>query len=91
MPRKIDEQIDAVRRFLDVSNLTILKKNDLAVSFRGSASGLNELNTMKANIMVQIAVNKALKIDAPAFNNAEFEDSIEYASTLITEHKNSIH
>lgn len=46
---------------------------------------------MKANIMVQIAVNKALKIDAPAFNNAEFEDAIEYALTLTTEHKNSIH
>lgn len=87
LPRKIDEQIDAVRRFLDVSNLAVLKKNDLAVSFRGSASGLNELNIMKANIMVQIAVNKALKIDAPAFNNAEFEDAIEYALTLTTEHK----
>ena len=86
-PRKIDEQIKAVREFLDVSTLSVFNRRDIAVNFRESASGLNEINTIKANIMVQIAINQALEINAPKFNREKFNDAIEYALTLTMEHE----
>lgn len=42
---------------------------------------------MKANAMVQIATNKALKVDAPKFNKKKFETAVQYALTLTTQHK----
>ena len=83
--RKIDEQIKAVREFLDVATLSVFTRRDIAVNFRESTSGLNEINTIKANIMVQIAINKALEIEAPKFNRRKFNDAIEYALTLTME------
>ena len=85
--RKIDEQIKAVREFLDVATLSVFTRRDIAVNFRESTSGLNEINTIKANIMVQIAINKALEIEAPKFNRRKFNDAIEYALTLTMEHE----
>ena len=43
---------------------------------------LTESNTVKANAMVQIAINKAMKIDAPKYNKQKFEDAAQYALTL---------
>lgn len=86
-PRRIDEQIKALREFLDVATLSVFNRKDIAVNFRGSASGLNAVNTIKANIMVQIAINKALKIDAPKYNRKKFNDAVEYTLTLTTEHE----
>lgn len=86
LPRKKDEQIKKVREFLNVATLSVLKKRDLAVSFKSSTCELNESNTVKANAMVQIAINKALKVDAPRFNKSDFEDVIKYALTLTQKH-----
>ena len=68
MPRQKNEQIKALRTFLNVATLTVLGKRDMAVSFRSSTQDLTEASTVKANAMVQIATNKALKIEAPRFN-----------------------
>lgn len=87
LPRQIDEQIKAVREFLHVSSLTVLKKRNLAVSFRSASQQLTEANIIKANVMVQIAMNQALKSEVPRFNKKQFEDAIEYALTLTREHK----
>lgn len=87
LPRKINEQIKQIREFLNVATLTVLTKRDMAVSFRSSAEGLSQVNTIKANAMVQIAVNKALKIDAPRFNKAKFEEASAYALTLTRNHE----
>lgn len=87
LPRKRDEQIKEVRRFLNVATLTMLCRRDMAVSFRSSAEGLTEANTIKANAMVQIATNKALKIDAPKFNKRKFEEVAQYALTLTRNHE----
>lgn len=59
----------------------------MAVSFRSQAEGLTEANTIKANAMVQIAVNKALKTDAPKFNKRKFEEAAQYALTLTRNHE----
>lgn len=75
LPRHKDEPIKALRTFLNVSTLNVLRKRDMAVSFRNSTEDLTESCIVKANAMVQIAINKALKVDAPRFNKKQFEDS----------------
>lgn len=87
LPRKKDEQIKEVRKFLNVATLTVLSKRDMAVNFRSSTEELTEASTIKANAMVQIATNKALKIDAPKFNKKKFEEAAKYALTLTRNHE----
>lgn len=86
IPRKIDEQIKRVRNFLKVSTLSVLTKQDMAASFRSCSDGITESNTIKANIMVQIAVNEALQVDAPKFNKKAFEKAADYALSLTENH-----
>lgn len=86
LPRKVDEQIERVRTFLQVSSLTVFKERDMAVSFRNYEKEMNDSNIIKANIMVQIAINKAMTIEAPKFNKAKFEEAAEYALTLTQNH-----
>jgi len=87
LPRKINEQIIKVREFLKVSSLTIFKKAEIGVSFRSSNLDIFPENIIKANIMVQIATNKALEFkDAPKYNKKMFLEAIEYALTLTEKH-----
>lgn len=85
-PRKKDEQIQALREFLNVATLTVFTKRDMAVSFRSSTEELPESSVVKANAMVQIATNKALEVDAPRFKKKKFESMVEYALSLTTKH-----
>jgi addiction module HigA family antidote len=86
LPRKTDEQIECLRKFLQVASLTVFKKKDMAVSFRNCGENMNDSNIIKANIMVQIAINKARKVDAPQYNRNKFKDAAEYALSLTTKH-----
>ncbi len=88
LPKKIDEQIKNVREFLNVSTLSVLAKKDFAVSFRCSSDKLTEANRIKSNIMVQIAINEALKKQAPKYNKSTFEKAINYALKLTNNHNN---
>lgn len=85
--RKIDDQIKKVREFLGISSLTLLAQEDFAVSYRSEKNELTESNIVKANIMVQIAMNKALEQeDVKEYNEEKFKQVIEYALSLTTEH-----
>lgn len=86
LPRKKDEQIKRVREFLQVATLTVFTKKDMAVSFRSASEEITDANIIKANTMVQIAINKALKVSAPKFNKSKFEEAIHYALTLTQNH-----
>ncbi len=86
LAREKDTQIKVVREFLKVSTLTVFKNRDMAVSFRRNTKELTEANTVKANIMVQIATNKALTIKAPKYNRIKFKDKVQYALTLTNDH-----
>ncbi|MCM1063364.1 MAG: HigA family addiction module antitoxin [Eubacterium sp.] len=86
LPRKIDEQIRQVREFLNVATLSVLTKRDMSVNFRSSTEELTRSNTVKANAMIQIAVNKVLKTNAPKFEKAKFEKAVKYALTLTRNH-----
>lgn len=86
-PRQTENQIHALRKFLQVSTLSVLKKRDMAVSFRSSGLNLSEANISKANAMVQIATNFALEVEAPKFNKKKFEEAVSFALKQTTNHK----
>lgn len=86
LARNIDEQIKKVREFLRVSSLNVLKENNLAVSFRSYSENLSESNIIKANTMVQIAINKVLQTETPKYNKKRFEQAVEYCLTQTTNH-----
>lgn len=88
LPRKKDEQIKCIREFLNVATLSVFTKRDMAVSFRSSIKDITEGSIVKANVMVQIAINKVLKTDAPKFNKKKFEEAVKYALTLTRNHDN---
>ena len=86
LPRQIDKQIAQVRALLGISSLCVLQDVDMAVSFRSYSTSLSQSNIVNANIMVQLAINQALKIDAPKYNKKNFIEAVEYALTLTSEH-----
>ena len=86
LSRKTDEQITKVRNFLNVSTLTVLQKKDMAVSFRSDTGELSESNIIKANVMVQIATNIALKMEAPNFNRSRFQEAVMFALKFTKDH-----
>ena len=87
LPRKKDEQIKELRRFLNVATLSVFARRDMAVSFRSSSKDLSEANIIKANIMVQLATHITLKRDVPKYNKKKFEDAVEYVLALTKEHE----
>lgn len=87
LPRKIDEQIIEVRKFLKVATLSVFKKKDMAVSFRSASNKISDANVVKANAMVQIAINNALTIDAPKYNKLKFKQAVDYALSLTKNHE----
>ncbi len=86
LPRKTDEQIKCLREYLNVASLSVFTRQNMTVSFRSVFQDMKEANTARANAMVQIAINQALKIDAPKFDKRKFEKAADYALTLTTQH-----
>jgi addiction module HigA family antidote len=86
LSRKVDEQIKYVREFLSVSSLTVLEGRNLAVSFRSYAEELSRSNIVNANAMVQIAINRALKVETPKYNKKKFEKAVDFALTQTKNH-----
>ena len=80
-------RIREVRRFLGVASLAVLKKPDLAVSFRSANSTISEANVIRANALVQIAVNLALQTDSPKFDKARFRTAANHALSLTCDHE----
>lgn len=86
LPRQKDEQIKQVREFLNVATLSVFSKRDMAVNFRSSTKKITEGSIIKANVMVQIATNKALKIKTSKFDKKKFKNAVKYALTLTKNH-----
>lgn len=82
LPRKKKEQVIELRNFLNVASLEVFKNKDMFVRFRGNISE-EQSNIIKANIMVQIATNIALKkTETPKYDKHKLNDAIEYALTI---------
>ncbi|MDO4280000.1 MAG: HigA family addiction module antitoxin [Peptococcaceae bacterium] len=88
LPRQKDAQMKAVREFLGISSLTLLAKPDWAVRFRSATAHLSEGNIVKANVMVQIALNQALATATHKFNQDKFAQAVDRALTLTTAQEN---
>lgn len=86
LPRMLAEQVQQLRSFLQVASLTVLTERDMAVSFRSSTTKMSKQNIAKANTMVQIATNKALKVEAPPYDKKKFKQAIEYALSQTRNH-----
>ena len=86
LPRKKDEQIVALRKFLCVSSLNVLSKYDMAASFRSASLEKTTPNIIRSNAMVQIAVNEAMQVEAPKYNKQAFSRAVYYALSLTTQH-----
>lgn len=86
LPRRLDEQVVQVRAFLQVSSLLVFRNRDMAVSFRSAEGNMREANIIKANAMVQIAVNEALGVSVPRFDKKRFRKAVEFALEQTTNH-----
>lgn len=60
---RIDEKINFLRRFLNISSLSYLKDFNSNVSYRNNkfSSDINEKSIIKSNVMLEIAINEARK------------------------------
>ena len=87
LPRQVDEQIRCVREYLSIGSLTVLEQKNLAVSFRSYSNELTRSNIVNANVMVQIAINEALKVEAPKYNKKKFEKAVSFALTQTKNHE----
>ncbi len=61
-------RLSACVNFLNVASLSVFTKQNMAVSFRSASEDMKEANIARANAMVQIAINQALKIEVPKFD-----------------------
>lgn len=86
LPRQVDEQIKYVRQFLSISSLVVLEEENLAVNFRSYSEKLSKSNTVNANAMVQIAVNKTLRMEIQKYNKRKFEKAVDFALTQTRNH-----
>ncbi|MGI6581698.1 MAG: HigA family addiction module antitoxin [Erysipelotrichaceae bacterium] len=86
MPRKVDEQIKCLREFLSIFSLSVLEQPDFMVNFRSYSKKMTKSNIVNANTMVQIAINKAIEVDAPKFDKKKFEKAISFARTQTKNH-----
>ena len=86
LSRKLDKQVEQVRRFLGVSSLTVLNRPDLATSFRSEIIAKNDKTVIRANAMVQIASNEMREVEAPKFDRERFKRSVEFALTQTGNH-----
>jgi len=85
---KTDEQIEKLRRFLKVSSLSALRKREMSVVFRASTGELSDAEMIRANAMVEIAVNRTLMVEGLRYDRKTFLKQVEYAKTLTTDHEN---
>lgn len=86
LSRKLDKQVEQVRRFLGVSSLTVLTRPDLATSFRSEGISKDNKTVIRANAMVQIAANEMSKVEAPKFDRGRFKGAVEFALTQTDNH-----
>lgn len=86
LSRKVDQQVIKVREFLKIATLKVLAKEDYAVSFRCTESELTKSIHIRANVMMQIAINEAAEIESPIYNEKKFKEAIQIALRETSNH-----
>ena len=86
LPGENDAQIEEVRKFLKISTLSVLRKKDLGVKFR-NLEEISETDIIRANAMMQIAMNQISSVDITDFNRRKLNRLLMYAVKM-TEGRN---
>lgn len=87
LSRKVDDQIELVRKHLSVASLAVLGERDLAVDFRSFKENLSYSNIVNSNVMLQIAINETLEKKMARYDKKKFEESVEYVLSLTRDHE----
>ena len=77
-----DEQIRLVREFLNIASLTVLANKDFVDASDALHNQKDISRVINSNIMIQIAINKALQVEAERFNRRKFAKAAEYVLSL---------
>ncbi len=77
-----DNQIKAIREFLNISSLSVIQRPDLTFDFCKNEEVKNKKAIICSNAMIQIAINKALSVEAPRYDKKKFQKAVEYVLTL---------
>ena len=81
------KELEQERRIFKYFQYTYFRENfGLPDLPRKTNEQIKCLRDARANAMVQIAINQALKIEAPKFDKKKFEKAVDYALTLTTQH-----
>ncbi len=86
-----DEQIKNVREFLQISSLSVLQQKNMAAnSVARLQAYAAKTDALRANIMLQIAVNQTVKTETPPYNKKKFLQAVDFALTQ-TENENGFY
>jgi len=66
--RNIDEKVMALKRFLHISNLSVLEKRDFLVQYKTAVSEVKNINVINSNAWVQTALNLGSLEDVDAID-----------------------
>ena len=82
---KIDEKIEFLRRFLNISSLSYLKDFNSNVSYRNNkfSSDINEKSIIKSNVMLEIAINEARKKADKSLDINKLKSKLDDLKSLI--------
>lgn len=84
LSRKLPEKVAELRSFLFISNLNILKDSKCFISFRNTSGEFDEKGIINSNIMVELATQKANKIDTNKFDLTKLINSIDEIRNMTT-------
>ncbi len=71
--KTIEEKIEALRTYLNISSLCVLKDSDLTIRYKKEERILNERETVLTNILILSAVNEAQKIESGKYDKKAFK------------------
>ena len=78
----LKQRIEELRSLLRVSSYSVLEQRELGVCFRTVADDLTDDMIFRANVLVQIAVNKSLRVEAPEYDEDAFLKAIDHVMEL---------
>ena len=78
----LKQRIEELRSILRVSSYSVLNRREIGVCFRTVADDLTDDMIFRANVLVQIAVNKSLRVEAPAYDEDAFLKAIDHVMEL---------
>lgn len=77
LSRQLSKKVVELRSLLFISDLNILKDSKCFISFRNTSGEFDEKGIINSNIMVELATQKANKMDTKKFNLKKLVNSLD--------------